>query len=451
MTDYAHLWNKVDQRIIEALGPDVWIVGGAVRDCIMGRTANDVDLATKWTPDLVGERATATGLSVIETGIEHGTVTVTDGTNRWEITTLRKDISCDGRNATVEFGCDIEDDLARRDFTVNAMAVDVNGELIDPFGGCHDCGFSLIRCVGEPVDRFNEDLLRVLRLHRLQATLGGVIERDTAIAMREIAPRFCQEIGGIVSVERVVQEFNRAFEAERCEGFLGGCWRISIIQTILPEFIGADGLMQSPTHHPEGDVWTHTKQVVDRCPTAHRWHALLHDIGKVEAAEPHLDYNKFPAHESVGAKMIPAIGERLKWPTKLTDSVALTTKYHMQAYQLMLAKDWSGTPKRRFQNRVLTAGGREGLDAVLAVLRADHPSLPDDFVAELGEVTEVVQPILMGRHLIDVIAPGPLMGRLLKAALDYQLEQGTTSLDVLREYALSGKVIADAVARERNP
>lgn len=438
----------IPSKINTILPEGVYAVGGSVRDLVMGREPHDVDLTTPVRPEEVMARCRAAGIRVIETGLRHGTVTAIIDGEAYEITTFRTDVLTDGRHAVVEYTDSLEQDLIRRDFTMNAMAIDPEGNLIDPFGGQEDIRRRRVETVGNPFHRFEEDYLRILRGVRFAAVLGFEIEPETLAAMEVMAPDLCRRISrGMdqyrrsesLSVERVVEEFNKAFNSKYPSIFLRTMWGLGVVQTMVPEMEDADLLMQDPRWHPEGSVWNHIVDSVDRSSPDHRWHALLHDIGKCLVAEqtPEGHY-RFEGHDVAGSGVIDDIGRRLRFPQPLIESIEKTTDLHMQP----LNSGSSGPSERavrRFQHR---AGPH--LYDVEQTVRADAGERYDDswdvFWSPRTEQNDVA-PILMGRHLIERgMSPGPQMGDTLRRALEHQLDTGETDIDRLFEIAANRNV-----------
>ena len=248
---------------------ECFAVGGCVRDTLLGLEPHDLDVATPLHPEEVMRRARAEGVRVIPTGLAHGTVTLLLGNEVVEVTTYRRDVTTNGRHATVRFSQTLSEDLARRDFTINALAVDPTGQLIDPFGGTADLSARRLRAVGDAGERFAEDYLRVVRALRFAARFGLTLEPSTATAMHKAAPGVAQH----VSVERVVDEFNKAFAHDGAGQFIRELYRAGVLQALILEFTGMDALTQNPRYHPEGDVLTHTSLVVEHAPARYRWHA----------------------------------------------------------------------------------------------------------------------------------------------------------------------------------
>jgi len=406
--------------------PDLYLVGGAVRDILMGQKPEDLDFATSAPPEEVMRLAKAHGLEAVPTGIAHGTVTILIDHHPYEVTTFRRDVETFGRKARVAWGKSIEEDLSRRDFTIGAIAMDASGRVIDPYGGQQDLEAGLIRAVGEPRRRFREDYLRVIRAGRFVARYGFKIEPATLQAAREAAP----EVLSHVAIERVTAEFNKAFENGVPSRFLRYLYDLDILQRLIPEFEDTHLLLQNPRWHPEGDVLTHVLQVVDRAAPPYRWHALLHDIGKKDTARWRPEgWYSFYGHERVGAALIPRIARDLRLPNHLRDELVVTTALHM------VPVFTRPTPQaiRKFQAQ---AGPR--LPALKALYAADGAERRPKESWKFFEPQPVpVKPVLQGRHLIERgCKPGKAFGRMLQAAYTHQLETGETDLEKLYQVAL---------------
>lgn len=429
--------------------PGVHAVGGCVRDTLLGIEAADVDLATSATPEEVMRLAQEHGLRVVPTGLAHGTVTLLhERHGSVEVTSYRRDVSCDGRRATVAFSGDIREDLARRDFTINAIALGPAGQLVDPFGGMRDLRAGVLRFVGSPRERIHEDFLRVVRGFRFEARYGFTLEPETERAMLGEAPA----VPEWVSVERIVQELDKAFAAPRAGAFVRRLYDSGILthELVLPEFAGAHALMQNPLHHPEGSVLAHTLEVIERAPSSHRWHALLHDIGKMRTGQPTPDgpWLTYHGHDAVGAEMIPVIAERLRLSNQLAASLEVVTRLHMLPLQYANANAINARAVRRFQAK---AGPH--LRDLEVLCRADVGERERAGMSELfTPLPEAqVKPALMGRHLLERgyrHADTPRHAgevhfkRALEAAHQHQLDTGETNVDVLASLALASQGVA---------
>ncbi len=291
----------------------LWVVGGAVRDRLRGLPGADEDFATDALPDQVEAIAAETGAQVNLVGQRFGTVGVFVG-GRWtEITTFRGDSYAGGtRWPEVTFGASIEEDLARRDFTINAIAEDALGERrLDLYGGAADIQRRLIRAGGEPVRRFPEDPLRILRGLRFASQLDFEVAPETLAGMRETTPLLAT-----LSQERITAELDRLLQGEAPSRALNLLRAVEALPVVLPEFAPMPGCEQNRFHHIE--VWGHTLATVtaiepgDRL-RLRRWAAFFHDLGK--PAVRHLKANGewgFYRHETVGAELAAEVLERLK-------------------------------------------------------------------------------------------------------------------------------------------
>jgi tRNA nucleotidyltransferase/poly(A) polymerase len=417
--------------------PDIHAVGGCVRDTLQGVTPADIDLATSADPQTV--KQLLTGLTTFDVGLAHGTIGVRIGDEIYEVTTFRQDVATDGRHAEVAFAPSIEADLARRDFTINAMAIDIEGRVVDPFGGQVDLERKLIRCVGDPQQRFEEDALRIVRLARFHAKLkGSRIDHPTWSAAITGAVGVLRH----VSIERVVMEFEKAFLTGRASVFLDDLWELGLLYTLVPELTLANSMTQNPRHHPEGNVWEHTKEVVDRAPARLGWHALLHDVGKClpggyqEPTDPAKPWCTFRGHDKVGAAAILQIARRLRLSNHLAESLETVTRLHMRP----LLDGFSPRNRRRLH---LAAGNHllDLRDLCLADAGSRRPLNFDWFVSP----EEPILPVLKGIDLIvygrrvglDALTQGgPAFGPMLRAAFEHQIEHGCGNKAVLLTIAL---------------
>ncbi len=419
-------YREVLQRL--SFLPHLYLVGGAVRDILLGLEPEDLDFATSAPPEETLRLAQTHGLEAIPTGIEHGTVTVLIDRHPYEVTTFRRDVETFGRKARVQWGQSIEEDLARRDFTIGAIAMDAEGRVIDPYGGQQDIEAGVLRAVGDPGQRFREDYLRVIRAGRFAARYGFKIEQNTLQAAQRAAP----EVLSHVAIERVTAEFDKAFQNGTPSRFVRYLYDLEILQRLIPEFEDTHLLLQNPRWHPEGDVLTHVLQVVDRAPPPIRWHALLHDIGKKDTArwKPEGWYS-FHGHERVGAMLIPRIARELRLPNHLRDELVVTTALHM----VPVFSRPTPAAIRRFQ-----AQAWPYLPALKALYEADGGERRPRESWRFFEPQPVpIRPVLLGRHLIARgHKPGKAFSRMLEAAYEWQLETGETDIEKLYQAALKG-------------
>ena len=313
------------EKIIEELelyGYEAYIVGGCVRDSLLGRAPKDYDIATSAAPEQVKECLSA--YKVIDTGLKHGTVTVLSD-DYVEVTTFRMDSAySDHRHPDeVTFSDNLLDDLSRRDFTVNAMAYNHRTGVIDKFGGQKDLFKRKIKCVGEPAVRFNEDALRILRALRFASQLDFEIDDLTATAVHDM-----YRLLGEVSKERIASELNGIVTGKApCEVMK----RFSdVLSFIIPEIRPCIGFEQHSRYHVY-NVWDHTAAAVEHSApeTEVRLALLLHDIAKPVCCNFDDEGNgHFYGHEKIGAEMAEKILRSLKYPNDTIETVCKLIKFH---------------------------------------------------------------------------------------------------------------------------
>jgi putative nucleotidyltransferase with HDIG domain len=411
-----------------ANGKKVFLVGGSVRDAIRGKKANDFDLATDAEPAEVCAIFHKRRCPVVPTGIKHGTVTVIFNNTHFETTTFRSESNyIDGRRPqNVSFAKSVEEDLSRRDFTMNAVAIELpSGRMVDLFGGVADIKARIIRCVGEPLDRFAEDGLRPLRACRFAAQLGFSVDAALAAAIPQTL-----EIAARVSSERVRDEFTKILLSPKPSIGLLLMEKTGLLRLFIPELTDCRGVQQKGFHH--FDVLGHLFMACDCAAFEERslvtrLAALFHDIGKPQTRC--LDESgvwTFYMHERESALICRIVLTRLRFPNAVIDSVCLLVAEHMFFYE----DKWTDAAVRRFIMRV----GVENLDDVYALRRADAfgmagRPLPLDFLANLiarvdAELAEkrafsLKDLAVSGKDLIGIgIKPGPRMGAILDCLLD---------------------------------
>lgn len=361
---------------LEHNGFDAYAVGGCVRDRLMGHTPNDWDMTTSATPEQT--MAAFKGFRTIPTGLKHGTVTVIIGSHPIEITTMRIDGAyADNRHPeSVSFTKRIEDDLSRRDFTVNAMAYNPKTGIVDPHGGRDDLKNCIIRCVGNADTRFNEDALRILRAVRFACVLGFDIEKETSesiIRNRALLSK--------ISSERIRVELIKLLCGKNVEKVLSDYKEI--IFEIIPELRATDGFEQHSPYHIY-DVWTHTAKAVAaiECSSDFRVAALLHDIEKPSTFK--LDENgrgHFKGHPEAGAQTAEKILRRLRFSNAEIKHITDIIRLHDER-----------PDGDRFHLAELCA--KEGIDTVedtLKLIEADLFSKKSDYLKKEAAVIQLAQ------------------------------------------------------------
>lgn len=418
----------------------VYLVGGAVRDLLWDETPTDWDLATDALPDEIEKIFPKT----LPTGKRFGTITVFMGEHQVEITTFREDLGySDGRRPDqVVFGSSILNDLARRDFTINALAYDFTNQLLtDPFNGRIDCYQRIIRAVGDPVVRFKEDGLRMFRFYRFLATYDLFPERNTEKAINA-------EWAESISYERIRDEFSKLLIGKAVRKGLAGLIKSGLLRRIIPEFFPFDDTLTGLYSY----LQDHSLSAVEAIqPSLHlRLAALLHDIAKPLSATMTESGIHFYGHDQKGADISRSILERLRYPGKLIEKVTLLIRWHMFFYQSNI----SDSAVRRLISKV----GPDNIPDLLELRRADMVATGRinaatyDFWKDLSEqvlslldsgigVGNKNKLALNGHDLIQQfgVKPGPLIREILEYLLekvyeDPNLNRKKPLLNLARKY-----------------
>lgn len=412
-------------ELLHRAGYQAAVVGGCVRDSLLGRTPKDWDVCTDALPEQI--KSVMEAYPVLETGIRHGTVTVLSHGQGVEITTYRTEGPySDGRRPdSVRFVRSLEEDLSRRDFTVNAMAWD--GKLTDPFGGQGDLERGIIRCVGDPAARLGEDALRILRALRFAARYGFAIEENTGRALLA-----CRELLGRIAPERVFSELKGILMGQGVGEIL--VEYAPVFAVILPEAAPCIVFDQrNPAHHL--DVWSHIAEAVSLAPREQtvRLALLLHDIGKPEKFFMGEDgKGHFYGHPQVSRRLAETILTRLRCDNQTREQVLTLVEHHDD--------DFPETKKGI--RRLLKTYGPDTLEKLIAVHRADilahektwaarkignvdrAEGMLRDILAEPRPCFTVQQLDIRGEDLIALgMEPGKALGEMLHTLLDAVVEE----------------------------
>lgn len=410
-------------RELMAHGFEAYAVGGCVRDSVLGREPEDWDITTSAKPEQVKQIFHRT----VDTGIEHGTVTVLIDKEAYEVTTYRVDGEYEDHRhpKEVTFTASLEEDLKRRDFTINAMAYNPQTGLVDIFEGIDDLNKKIIRCVGNPRERFDEDALRILRAIRFSAQLGFEIDNMTKEAMTEKAETLRD-----VSAERIRVELVKLLVSKHPEK-IREAQRLGLTKVVLPEYDTIVGVEQHTPNHIY-DVEEHTiraLQNVEADPIL-RLTMLLHDFGKPIVKKQDDGRDIFYKHPEVSAVICKEILKRLKFDNYTLDRVCRLVKWHGLKY----------LPNDRSVRRALNRVGQDIFDAFIKVQRADisakNPKVvPEKLVLlkekeaiyhrvmERGDCFEVKMLAVNGRDLIQSgIKPGPLLGAVLEQLVEWVID-----------------------------
>lgn len=448
--------DELAERFAEA-GHELYLVGGTVRDTLReGGADEDLDFATSAPPEVTERLVSDWADAVWLTGARFGTVSAVKDGWKLEITTFRSDVYESGsRHPTVTFSSDVEADLSRRDFTVNAMAVRLSDRaFVDPFGGAADLQNGVLRTPLDPETSFGDDPLRMVRLARFVAVIGCEADED----VRKAATTMAAQLDSI-SRERIRDELNKLVCAPYPRHGMDLLVDTGLADRFLPE-VPALRMEYDPLHHHK-DVYGHTMAVVESVPgddLVLRLAALLHDIGKPDTREFHSGGRvSFHHHEVVGARKARTRLQELRYPNATIDQVCDLVFLHLR-FHGYADQDWTDSAVRRY---VRDAGTREQLQRLNTLSRADVTTQNkkkarrlaeamdhlEGRIARLEEEEELakIRPALDGNQIMAHLGlkPGPLVGEARQMLLDARLDQGPmTEQEAYR--------LLDAWAAERN-
>ena len=403
---------------LRAAGHQAYLVGGCVRDLLLGRTPKDFDVATDARPDRVSELFERSE----QVGAHFGVVLVRDNTSQVEVATFRSDASySDGRRPdAVRFETSPRRDVMRRDFTINALLLDPDtNQVLDFIAGQEDLRRRVVRAIGDPEERFQEDHLRLIRAVRFAARLGFEIELGTLAALRRL-----HHLIERVSPERVRDELARILTEGGARRGFELLDETGLLRDILPEVAAMKGVAQPPEFHPEGDVWTHTLLLLEklRHPTVTlATGALLHDVGKPPTFRV-ADRIRFDGHVEEGVRLAHGILTRLRFLSEQVGQIEALIANHMRFKD---AGQMRESTMKRFLRMENFAEHLElhRLDCLAGNGKLDTYKRVRARLAELGEEDLRPKPLLTGRDLIEQgYRPGPSFAKMLAAVEDAQLE-----------------------------
>ncbi len=408
-------------------GFECYLVGGSVRDMLLGYEVYDYDFATNAHPETVMRLFR----KVVPTGIKHGTVSVIIGQRAFEVTTYRSDGTyIDGRRPeTVLFSQTLEEDVKRRDFTINGLAYDLDREvIIDYIGGLQDIEEKVIRTIGDPIARFNEDGLRAFRACRFAAKLNFKIDPETFNAIKQTL-----EISKMVSIERIREELMKLLDSEKPSVGIEYMRTCGLLQQFLPELADSYDLSQNRYH--KYDIYYHSIYSCDGAKKEMpiiRLAALLHDIGKTPTRRMGNDGDfTFYNHEVIGAKMANRIMKRLKFSNEDINHTINLVANHMFHY----TDEWTDGAVRRFMRKV----GMENIDDLFYLRIADRKGngARNGLPAPILKLQKRIEKIIDEQNAITVrdlnidghvimqefnLTPGPIIGKVLNELLEMVLD-----------------------------
>ncbi|MBS1805358.1 MAG: CCA tRNA nucleotidyltransferase [Acidobacteria bacterium] len=440
-------------RTLRSGGHDAYLAGGCVRDLLLGREPQDYDVATSATPDIVLNmfpRTFAVGahFGVVLVASESGSDCEAGSVAERcviEVATFRNDgVYSDGRHPDeVRYTKTAAEDVQRRDFTINGLLLDpthlvdaephqkapaIRAGLLDYVGGVTDLDAGLIRAIGQPEKRFEEDQLRLLRAVRFAARFEFDIEPVTLAAMRKLAARI-----HAVSRERIREELTKMLTEGHARRAFDLLDETDLLVQVLPEISRMKGVQQPPQFHPEGDVWIHTLMLLEQlepgCPMTLAWGALLHDVGKPPTYREGPDRIRFDGHVEVGVAIAADICRRFRFSNDETHQILALVDNHMRFADAPRMK--ASTLKRFFRldnfpehlalHRMDCMAAHRNLD-IYGFVRKRYESLPEEEVHPT--------PLLTGRELIAAgYQPGPAFKEMLQVVEDAQLEGVITTPD----------------------
>jgi poly(A) polymerase len=439
-------------RVLAEAGHQAFLVGGCVRDLVLGREPADYDVST----DAVPERVEALFPGSLTVGAKFGVVVVVEQGVQVEVATFRSDVSyTDGRHPdSVVYSASAADDVRRRDFTINGLMMDPrSGEVIDLVGGRADLQARLIRAIGDPERRFAEDKLRMMRAVRFAARFGFAVELATFAAIRQLAHEIHQ-----VSFERIRDELTRTLTEGSARRGFELLDATGLLAAVLPEIARMKGVQQPPEFHPEGDVWIHTRLMLEGLPpgvsNTLAWGVLLHDVGKPPTFTPPSGPGtrvRFDNHTEVGARMAEELCRRLRFSNADTEQIVSLVRHHLRFIDVPQMRP---ATLKRFVRLPLFDEHLElhRLDCLASHGKLDTYDFVRRFIAETPP-EDVRPPRLVTGHDLKQLGlpPGPRFGQLLRAVEEAQLEGRVRT----REQALGliGELLQDSAepgGREEN-
>ena len=430
-SDARRLAERVARHLRER-GFQAYFVGGCVRDLLREVEPKDYDVATDARPEQVLDLFPHT----LAVGAQFGVVMVVEGSHQVEVATFRNDgLYSDGRRPDdVRFSREPREDVLRRDFTINGLLMDpFTGEVLDFVEGRKDLERRLVRAIGNPERRFEEDRLRMLRAVRFAACLGYEIAPETLAAVKRLSPK----IAG-VSAERARDELLRILCGGRARRGFELLDEAGLLQKLLPEITAMQGVEQPPQYHPEGDVWIHTMLMLESleqdCSPTLAMGVLLHDVGKPSTFRVAEDRIRFDQHVSVGVRMAEAICRRLRLPREQSEQVAALVEHHLKFRDAPRMR--SSTLKRFLRLEKF----EEHLELHRLDCLSSHRSMDShEWVrAQLRELpAEAIRPrpLVNGDDLIEMgYRPGPRFKEILQAVETAQLEEQIVSREAALQF-----------------
>ena len=404
-------------------GHQAYFVGGCVRDLVLGREPADYDVCTDARPERVQELFPRS----LAVGAKFGVILVVEDSVQVEVATFRSDIGySDGRHPDrVVYSKTAEEDVRRRDFTINGLLMDpATGEVLDYVGGRTDLRAGIVRAIGSPRLRFTEDKLRMLRAVRFAARFGFQIESETMAAAQSLAPQVLE-----VSLERIRDELTKLLTEGKARRGFELLDETGLLAVVLPDVARMKGIQQPPQFHPEGDVWIHTRMMLENlqpdCSPTLAWGVLLHDVGKPPTFSPATGPGtriRFDGHVEVGVRMAEHICRTLRFSNEDTEQIASLVANHMRFKDVREMR--TATLKRfvrlpRFEEHMEL----HRLDCLASHGSLDAYTFVQQFLLETPPEKVYPPRLVTGDDLKDMgLQPGPRFKEILLAVEEAQLE-----------------------------
>ena len=418
-----------------------YLVGGAVRDKILGIESSDLDYATPLTKQEIIDYCIVNKIQYYLVNERYNTVVIKENDGIWkEVTTFRRDKDTDGRQTSIEYTPYLREDLARRDFTINAIGFDEQSSLYtDPFDGRKDLHYGIIKTVGNPEERFTEDFLRIIRAIRFAIVFNFTIEENTYNAMKKLAfqvPKF-------VSVERVVAELEKLFEkADNPSGFFDILDDLSLLQVYFPLLYkikhDMTNIIQNSMYHPELYVWDHIMNCLDHSPkeVLMRWTVLTHDLGKMFYQKfddkPHHSFHEHETH----VELVDEFFKDLKVSTELVEFCKFVMANHMTI---------NAGARKKTLKRMINSYGFDKVQQLVYFCHIDifatsgenklFLTAVQERLNEIRDYKEPVKPIVDGLFIIEKtgLQQGREIGKIKELCYEYQLDSGETDKEKIWE------------------
>ena len=437
---------KLLQKINKS-GYKAYIVGGPVRDITLGNQPNDIDIATNMPMDLLEKMFKTYDIGKSK---DFGIVVVKEGGFSFEVAQFRNDGKyIDGRRPeTVKITGSFEDDAGRRDFTVNAMGINAKGEIIDFFDGKKDIVNKVLRTVGDPLKRFGEDYLRMMRLARFSSKLGFEIDSETKKAAKKLSPNILS-----LAPERIKDELMKsaAQSGEKFAEYIQILGDLKILRLILPEVMNLKWFRENLQHHPEtrgegGTVFSHVMAALKQSKTADpikNLAILLHDVGKGATLSHEKGLPRYLRHARKSVDLVNAIADRLKMSNKERDALIFAVGNHMKFHKILDMKP----------SKIAKLANDDNWDVLVAVGQADEFARGEAFM-HAGEFEKIIDKaveiknkygtkevtkrmkLVDGNHVMTItgLKPGPKVGEIIKNTTEWIMDNDVKDQDIIDDY-----------------